>query len=466
MFGVHLPSLSDVKNAVTGATSTALHTAQDLGSSAASHAASLGREGLDLGRSAVNAVSHVDVQKVGAAVTGAIGKAEDWAEKGIRTGVMDAGKGVHSAANFARSHITGNDPLSRLARGGITAAEDVTRFQIGVVGGVGNAAVGLVGSAGQLSVMAAEYQYSPAARAAIDAKVVGGVESGAKAVAGYATSVAQDPSRVVGDVEGAAKAGAGWVGGVVDSADQAIKDGHGPESFGMVAGNAATYLIPVGGEVRAVAGAGEVAARGLTTALAEDGTRALAETGAKTLAETAPKAIPAISDIARAGIPGAAERTGLSEAKITEILETPKGERPLPETYLSQAYRDAHLAQWDQGAVRITSRSQLVRYGTLGPEGGFTVPAGQFRSVLQRTGGDLSKIETELGLTAGQLSSGDTLIVRIAPKNLDHLRLPSGREGGANEHWLPGGYTSGGQPEAAMDFPSMLPYEEIDIGAA
>ena len=468
MFGISLPSISNVKNAVTGAASTALHTTEDLGSAAVSHAASLGREGVDLGRSAVNAVSHIDVQKAGSAVTGAIGKAEHWAESGIRSGVMDAGKGVHSAADFARSHITGNDPLSRLARGGITAAEDVTRFQIGVVGGVGEAAVGLVGSVGQLSVMAAEYQYSPSARAAINDKIVGGVESGAKAVGAYARSVAHDPSRVVGDVEGVAKAGAGWVGGEVHSAEQAIKDGHGPESFGIQVGNAATYLIPVGGEVRAAAGVGEVAARSLTSALAEDGTRALAGTGGKAAAASAAKAaaertIPEISDIARAGVPGAAERTGLSQAKITEILETPKATRPPAEAYLSQSYRDAHLAQWDEGAVRFTSRAGFESRGTLGPPQGFTIPASRFNALIKETGGDIGKIEAKLGLDPGYLSDADTMVVHVERADIEGLNVPSGAEGGANKHWLPGGYTAGGEPEAVMDFPKGTPYSEIQL---
>ena len=32
-----------------------------------------------------------------------------------------------------------------------------------------------------------------------------------------------------------------------------------------------------------------------------------------------------------------------------------------------------------------------------------------------------------------------------------HLRVPSGNEGGANELWLPRGYTSGGVPEEVID---------------
>ncbi len=419
MFGISLPSISDVKNAVTGAASAALHTTEDLGSEAVSHAASLGREGLDLGRSAVNAASHIDVQKVGASVTGAIGKAEDWAENGIRTGVMDAGKGVHSAADFARSHITGNDPLSRLARGGITAAEDVTRFQIGVVGGVGNAAVGLVGSVGQLSVMAAEYQYSPSARAAINDKIVGGLESGAQAVGNYAQSVARDPGRVVGDVEGAAKAGAGWVGGEVHSAEQAIKDGHGPESFGMVAGNAATYLIPVGGEVRAAAGVGEVAARGLTGALAEDGTRALAETGGKTLAEGGARAL------SETGGKTLAEAGGIDLAKTTTAAASKAGD-------------DYGVAFFGQSNLGYYTRDAA----TIGREGSsfFLMPLEDSAVVT-----DAASAARYTGMSPSTLQAykegGDIFGLSFPTAGME-MRLPTAADAGGWPHFLEGGHTA------------------------
>ncbi len=471
MFGIHLPSLSDVKGAVTGAASTALHTTEDLGSAAGSHAASLGREGLDLGRSAVTAVSHIDVQKAAGAVTGAIGHAQSWAEHGIEHGVTAAGGAIHGAADYARSHITGSDPLSRMARGAITASEDVSRFDVGLVGGVAKAATGLVGSVGHLSVLAAEYQVSPGARATLDSKISGALEGGARAVGGYVSSVAHDPSRVGGDLSGAARAGAGWVGGEVRSAEQAIHDGHGPESFGMQVGNAATYLIPVGGEARLAAGGAELAARGAAEALAEGGTRVAAETGTRAVAEggarvateAAPRTIPAISDLARAGVPGAAERTGLTEGRVTEILETPKGARPAPESYLPSGYEAAHLAQWNEGAVRFTSRTTFAERGTLGPPQGFTIPASRFDALIKSTGGDVGAIERKLGLDPGYLSDADTMIVHVERGDIQNLHIPSGNEGGANPNWLPGGYTSGGEAEAVMDFPKGTPYAEIHL---
>lgn len=40
------------------------------------------------------------------------------------------------------------------------------------------------------------------------------------------------------------------------------------------------------------------------------------------------------------------------------------------------------------------------------------------------------------------------------PSELTNLRMPSGNEAGANEHWIPGGYLPTGIPEAVIDIPS------------
>ncbi|WP_276131405.1 hypothetical protein [Photobacterium salinisoli] len=39
------------------------------------------------------------------------------------------------------------------------------------------------------------------------------------------------------------------------------------------------------------------------------------------------------------------------------------------------------------------------------------------------------------------------------------IRMPSGNEGGAKGQWVHGGYTSGGVPEAVMDFSHNPPVE-------
>lgn len=81
---------------------------------------------------------------------------------------------------------------------------------------------------------------------------------------------------------------------------------------------------------------------------------------------------------------------GLTEEKIKEIVAIPKGYRPDPITYLSEEYIQAHLKQFENGGAYILPESDY----------------------------DIS--------------------------------MPSGNEAGANSEWIPGGYTSGGVPEAVV----------------
>ncbi|MCG7626001.1 hypothetical protein MHM97_21805 [Epibacterium sp. Ofav1-8] len=156
-------------------------------------------------------------------------------------------------------------------------------------------------------------------------------------------------------------------------------------------------------------------------------------------------------------------RAGLTDEKIKEIVGTPKGQRPDPSTYMSKAEIDEHLAKFDDGAVRVTPASAIDQYGTAGPPGGFVMPKSEFDNLVQKSGGNLANIEKRLGLDAGSLSNGEMVAVRIDPEDFNGLRIPSGNELGANSHWLPGGYTSGGAPEAVMDFDG-VPFEVMKIG--
>ena len=47
--------------------------------------------------------------------------------------------------------------------------------------------------------------------------------------------------------------------------------------------------------------------------------------------------------------------------KFTKILRTPKGSRPLPETYLPKGHIDAHLAKFDDGASYLVPKDVLIR---------------------------------------------------------------------------------------------------------
>ena len=166
---------------------------------------------------------------------------------------------------------------------------------------------------------------------------------------------------------------------------------------------------------------------------------------------------PKLTEAGRAG------NRSLSQSLIDEILGTPKGQRPDPSSYMSQADIDVHLAQFDGGAVRFASADDVAKYGTAGPpNGGFVVPKSEFDNLVREAGGDMRVVERRLGLDSGSLSSGNTVALEIKPQDMNNLRVPSGNEGGANSQWVPGGYTSGGVPEAVMDF-SGVPFTPIEF---
>src|SRR6056297_3471515 len=140
--------------------------------------------------------------------------------------------------------------------------------------------------------------------------------------------------------------------------------------------------------------------------------------------------------------------SGLSDEKIREILDTPRGQRPDPSTYMTKVEIEEHLARFDGGSVRFRD----INYDTAGPPGGFVMPKNEFESMMIDAGGDLSIVEDRLGFDPGHLTSGRFEPVLIEAEDFNSIRIPSGNEGGANDLWLPVGFTSGGQAEAVMDF--------------
>ena len=79
----------------------------------------------------------------------------------------------------------------------------------------------------------------------------------------------------------------------------------------------------------------------------------------------------------------------------------------------------------------------------------FVMPKNYCDDIAGKAGSDISYYEKALGFDSGHFSNGGGL-VRIDIENLNdlNLRLPSGNEAGANSHWIPGGQTEGGIPEA------------------
>lgn len=159
----------------------------------------------------------------------------------------------------------------------------------------------------------------------------------------------------------------------------------------------------------------------------------------------------------------AANRLGVPRATLDAVQALPRGSRPAVETYMTAGQRAAHLAQFDGGVVRVTSRAAVGKYGTLGPQGGFVTSLADFRAIVREARGDLRVVERRLSLDPGTLSNKDTVIALVDRKDAAGLRIPTGNEGGANTQWVPGGYTSNNTVEAVMDFAKGLPYQDIKL---
>ena len=152
--------------------------------------------------------------------------------------------------------------------------------------------------------------------------------------------------------------------------------------------------------------------------------------------------------------------TGVRKSIDEFILSIPKGQRPNPSAYLSQAEINAQLALFDDGAVRFTTRSAIDQYGTAGSSEAFVMPKVEFDKIVAESGGNLSIIEQRLGLDVGSLSDGDTIAVYVKRQDMPDLRVPSGNEVGVNSQWQPGGRTVGGVSEAVTNLTG-APFTEI-----
>jgi hypothetical protein len=146
-----------------------------------------------------------------------------------------------------------------------------------------------------------------------------------------------------------------------------------------------------------------------------------------------------------------------------DILTIAKGSRPAPETYLKADYIQQHLAKFEEGIVRFTSRQAFETYGTLVPDGGFVLPKKYLDDILSEAKGNLQVIEKKLGLESGYLNNDDLMIVFIEKQDYRNIRIPSGNEGGTNPLWISGGIISGGIPEAVMDFSHKPNFQEIKL---
>jgi hypothetical protein len=149
-----------------------------------------------------------------------------------------------------------------------------------------------------------------------------------------------------------------------------------------------------------------------------------------------------------------AKRLGIPPEKVQSILDTSKGSRPDPSSYLPASRIAEHAKAFENGGSRFTLQNSLDKYG-LGQRDGttFILPKGEADRLLAKAAGDPRKLEAALGLPAGQLDSATLVRVDFSPKALDELnmRIPNGNEAGANTQWLPGGVLPSGANEAVID---------------
>lgn len=163
----------------------------------------------------------------------------------------------------------------------------------------------------------------------------------------------------------------------------------------------------------------------------------------------------------------------MTQAEIAEIVNTPKSKRPNPTTYVSKEYIDAHLKQFDNGAAYVLPESDYDLYYRGVPEiarddGTLFVTSQDYLDyVLQEANGNLSYVEDALGYPDGSLTEGNFIIIKINNPRSYNISVPSGNEVGANDKWIPGGFTSGGVPEAVVynvsNDPSVIDIETVSL---
>lgn len=97
------------------------------------------------------------------------------------------------------------------------------------------------------------------------------------------------------------------------------------------------------------------------------------------------------------------------------------------------------------------------------PEWQFVMTKTQMDCILARSNGDMTLIEAELGIPAGDWQKNEMVIIEILDPNKHNVRIPTGREDGANEQWLPGGKLPAGLDEAVIDAVPEGSYKELSI---
>jgi hypothetical protein len=153
----------------------------------------------------------------------------------------------------------------------------------------------------------------------------------------------------------------------------------------------------------------------------------------------------------------AAEKVSVQGFDPRKIIETPKGSRPDPSTYLKTDYIIRHRELFSDGSARIQREKPT---GVIGRTETWVMPMATAREMIKRANGNVRKLEHLLGLERGELGSNPVLVEIPRPKG---YRIPSGNEFGANTYWVPGGFTKRNIPEAIIDPVESDAYTTHDI---
>jgi hypothetical protein len=142
--------------------------------------------------------------------------------------------------------------------------------------------------------------------------------------------------------------------------------------------------------------------------------------------------------------------------------------RPPISTYINPAFEAQHLAKFQGEASCLTFESSITSYNQIGRNDGLVILSdSDMDKVLLESGGNVALIEKALGIPnySWQNRLNNPLIpdklVRIKIKNPENfdLRMATGNEAGANEFWIPGGYTPEKYIEAVI---SPIPATQIN----
>ncbi len=138
-----------------------------------------------------------------------------------------------------------------------------------------------------------------------------------------------------------------------------------------------------------------------------------------------------------------------------------KSKRPDVDTYLTQEQIDEHLALFQEEGVSCLAFSNAFDdYGQIGRnDGQFVLTKADMDALMARTGGDIEKIQIELGIpddiwldkVTDPTRNLKLIRVDVTDPSAIDLRMATGREAGANALWVPGGKTLGGVNEAVVN---------------